>query len=189
MLILLGASNVVRMNTCFPLDCLSLATSGASVSYLPTNPHLKTILKEFLRERRQEIDENDILILLAGTNDFLRGVSINHFKENFRSLLRLCRKHFNKIVLAKIPSIPRLPNRIEDIKHINRWMQSFALNSNNLVIADTFEPFVSPILCSSNIQLKVFEERYWNGKRDGVHLNAEGLFILKCRLLQAVSTF
>lgn len=95
MYVFIGGSQTVRLNRLFPMkNSMSLAVSGASVSQLPTNPWLKGILRDHVKRNPQGYHSNDTLFLLAGTNDFLRGVSVGHFKKNFVALLDFARRNF-----------------------------------------------------------------------------------------------
>lgn len=192
MFILLGASNVVRMISRFGTfqdEFLSLAVSGASVSKLPKNPHLGTILKKFLSQTPRETYVDATLILMAGTNDFVQGVTREKFQKDLECLIRLCRRNFSKIVLGQIPPIPLLPGRLNDIIMINHWMHSLTSDRIDLKIADTFVPFMNRPPFQLRIKLQYFEERYPSGRRDGIHLNETGLFMLKCGLLETAAAF
>lgn len=192
MYVLLGASNCVRMHSNFPIgNCVSLARSGATVSQVQNLPWLKGILEEYLKQYPRGCHKNDVILIVAGTNDMRKNVSHSDFKVHLKSLLRYCTKHFRKIVLGKIPPIPIECDCVnERIVFLNRWLESVAEGRPDLICVDTHRPFLE---ATSTVPCKLFFEKVYHNKFDKegnplvdlLHLNELGLFILKDLLLQA----
>lgn len=193
MYVLLGASNFVRMNKNFRLaNCRSLAVSGATVSPLRNSPWIKGILEEYLEQQPRGIHVNDTLILIGGTNDIRKGVPSLTLQSDFRRLLRLCTRHFGKIVLATIPPIPFFDGDVnERIEELNRWLEDVSSLRPDLILVDCFNPFIDPssgepcIFFFEETYTRRRDERHLEPRTDLVHLNELGLFIMKHLLLEA----
>lgn len=176
----------MRLCKNFPLcDSYSLAVSGASITKLPNNPWLMQILKEHLKTQPSGSFKNDVLFLLGGTNDFRLRVARADVEREYRHLVRLCLKLFKKVILAKVPPIPLLSAEInEEIRLFNDWLSAFVRNRPDVILLNTFDVFMDPTSKTPN--LLCFEKEYFDGRKDLIHLNAFGLFILKCNFLNAM---
>lgn len=186
----------MRMNRRFPLEnSVSLAVSGGAASPLPRNPWLKDVLREYLDQRPRgiHINENDVLFLLAGTNDILRRVSSPELKKSLRSLIELALRNFSKVVVARVPPIPLLSTRANArIDDVNRWLASFCLDPlrvTRITLVDSFSPFLNSN--TGRIKLHLYERYYplrsgRSPRRDLIHLNRKGLRILFRTLMEAL---
>uniref|UniRef100_A0A8D8ZAY6 SGNH hydrolase-type esterase domain-containing protein n=1 Tax=Cacopsylla melanoneura TaxID=428564 RepID=A0A8D8ZAY6_9HEMI len=188
MIVLIGDSIFVRMNKSCPIpDSLSLATSGASVSFLPNNPSFyKLIHTDYFKENPNHNHSNDVLCLLAGTNDFLKSVDVDDVKKSHRKLVNYCLRRFKHIVLCQIPPIPNLPvDRNETIRLFNRWLVTVYAQNPKVTVVNSFHPFLSEHTLPYPL-VRYYELTYPSGKTDLIHLNRDGLLILRNIILSAI---
>lgn len=185
MLVLLGASNLRRMHEAFGsygVPVTSLSVGGATVSPIKQN-NLFNKLTEYLE--RRSCNDGDDIIILGGTNDFLSNVAISEIKKNYRKLVELAADNFNRVILAKVPPIPSLTredNRV--IAEFNEWLKAIgSLNPQCILVAETWDPFVEKGKEYPNMSL--YESYYENGGYDMIHLNKDGLLLLRDVLLKA----
>ncbi|KAI5743326.1 hypothetical protein M8J77_016871 [Diaphorina citri] len=181
MYMLLGDSQFVRMNNNFPFpsDTICLAVSGATVVETETNPWIKGILQQYLAEN-ENLDRSQVTVfVMGGTNDFLRGIDQKEFQVEFKSLLRFVRKKFTKVIVCPPPPIPKLGiDGVKSLKDLNHWFYSLVPTVNTV---DSFSSYMNPSGESPNMSL--FEETFYDGRPDKIHLNEMGLFVLKHMLL------
>uniref|UniRef100_A0A8D8Z664 Uncharacterized protein n=1 Tax=Cacopsylla melanoneura TaxID=428564 RepID=A0A8D8Z664_9HEMI len=106
-----------------PFLSLCLAKSGASITTLPNQPYFYIIHSQYFLVNPAVNHKNDVLILLAGTNDFLKSVNVNAIKQAHKKLVKYCTKRFKHVLLCQIPPIPKLSIEAnENIKLFNMWL-------------------------------------------------------------------
>lgn len=146
MIVLLGDSFFVQMNkTQFIPNSLCLATNGASVTKLLTNPWLYTIIHtNYFHSHPGKDHSQDTLLLLAGTNDFLRNVPLADIKKGHKKTVNYCLRRFNHVVLCQIPPIPLLSLEVnETIRLFNRWLDDVYRTHPRVTVVPSHKPFLS----------------------------------------------
>ncbi|KAF5302369.1 hypothetical protein FQA39_LY10408 [Lamprigera yunnana] len=151
-----------------------------------------------LKERmlKMEYGISKKVLLLIGTNDFLRNTPLHSMCDTYNSIVELLKNECSHIILLTIPPIPLLANYTKywiQLKQFNDFVSSFAKGAytvfNFFFLKSKFlEPTISVIDLASvyisynnTVSLQYFEKTYCNSmnKRDLIHLNKMGFLLLK----------
>jgi len=132
---------------------------------------------------------SDKVILMIGTNDFLRNADISTMCSELGALVRTLQETVTNLVLLTLPPIPKLEMK-QNLHHFklldkyNNFIRSLQ-NGDKLRIAD-----ISPMYISSppykRCRMNLFE-MYFNGpqrRQDMIHLNREGLEVIRKYILE-----
>lgn len=170
--VLLGDSQLVRLGKSWKpnLNVTNLAISGCNVekAWFNFNLFLDDIPKPWYFE-------NSCLVILLGTNDCKHLTSEFSFNRgNYKKIVRVASKIFKQVLICKIPPIPKFPDVLETISNINKWLNGFQ-SLKNVEIIDSFSCFLKS---SGQVDLKFFEQVFFHGKVDLIHLNKKGLMVL-----------
>uniref|UniRef100_A0A8D8T7C9 Uncharacterized protein n=1 Tax=Cacopsylla melanoneura TaxID=428564 RepID=A0A8D8T7C9_9HEMI len=191
MLVLMGDSNFVRLNNECPIpDSLCLAQNEASVTFLPTNPFMYDIIhSNYFNVNPNVNHKNDVLCLLAGTNDFMKGVNVDGLKQSHKKLVKYCSRRFKHIILCQIPPIPKLPVDVnETIRLFNLWLVDVYSQNPLVTVVQSFHPFIAPDHPHPYPLVRFYEMTYPSShSTDLIHLNKDGLLILRNIILSAVA--
>uniref|UniRef100_A0A8D9BE32 Uncharacterized protein n=2 Tax=Cacopsylla melanoneura TaxID=428564 RepID=A0A8D9BE32_9HEMI len=190
MLVLMGDSNFVRLNNECPIpDSLCLAQNEASVTFLPTNPFMYDIIhSNYFNVNPNVNHKNDVLCLLAGTNDFMKGVNVDGLKQSHKKLVKYCSRRFKHIILCQIPPIPKLPVDVnETIRLFNLWLVDVYSQNPLVTVVQSFHPFIAADQSHPYPLVRFFELTSSSNTTDLIHLNRDGLLILQNIILSAVA--
>lgn len=135
-----------------------LAISGSTVAKA-----LETF-SNFCYERGTRFLPSSNLVILLGTNDFLKNGQFNYRQYLDLTLDAASSSFFKKIILIELPPIPRKPFLAEAIHEANNWIASLARkNGMKLIKAPQSVSY------------------------DGVHLDGWGMRLLATSILQLLS--
>lgn len=162
---LLGDSQSVRMyKNCkkelggFVLDT-SCTLSGWNTS------QLRTAVKE-----KAGVLVNNCFIFI-GVNDILKKVPMKDTVNNIKSIIKILHRHHKRILIATLPPILNsISQQEEQIRSLNVHIQSFGTHP-----AVTIVPFHKLFPPFSALKLEYYQQRYYSGRKDNVHLSARGL--------------
>lgn len=175
-LIFLGASNLVRLlkssffqKSFDSQNVVNLCKSGACVA------DGIELLENFIRTEFDPTQSYQIVILL-GTNDLKSPEKFD--RDNYKVILKICRKYFSHIFICKIPPSPKFDS--SRISLINKWLNCFH-SVHEISIVDSFTPFLDKSL--------FFQKFYRNGKTDNVHFSSPGLKLLTSLIRTQVESF
>ncbi|XP_071440445.1 uncharacterized protein [Hetaerina americana] len=124
------------------------------------------------------------VMVLIGTNDFLRRSSFHEMQNDMKSLLNLLAYSSEKVVLLTVPPIPRLentPGHWALWEKYNEWLKTLD-NGTTIKVIDIVPLFM---IKTRTPDLKAFESHMgFGGKRrvDLIHLNRLGLLRLHAEL-------
>lgn len=154
-------------------------------AYFPDNDYVNRgisgqITGEMLGRMQADVIANKpaAMIILAGTNDLARNVSVDTIKNNLQMISELAEAHKIKVILSSILPVsdhhkdanPRFEmTKIrppEKIREINAWMAAFA-KQKGFIYCNYYDQMVD-----SSGQLKA------DLAADGLHPNAEGYKIM-----------
>ncbi|XP_054279675.1 uncharacterized protein LOC128997898 isoform X6 [Macrosteles quadrilineatus] len=128
------------------------------------------------------------IIVMIGTNDFLRNVSVSKMCQELSSLIKTLQKSAKRIILLTLPPIPKLAEEssihYQLLECYNEHIRSLE-NGDTLRIAD-----VSPLYMYSapdeRCRMHLFEQvfkgsspGYAKNRPDLIHLNKSGLEIIQ----------
>lgn len=138
----------------------------------------QTIHELYINLGRKEFQIHDRVLVMIGTNDFLRGRSLDYMILMYSRVVNVLRCKCEKIVLVTIPPIPLLGDD-EDywigFKNFNNFilMQE---NGRDVFVVD----ITNKLLSGNKIKREYFEETYLGSmKPDLVHLNTKGFQLIK----------
>ncbi|MFN0164842.1 MAG: SGNH/GDSL hydrolase family protein [Bryobacteraceae bacterium] len=126
------------------------------------------------------------VVLLAGTNDLARGVSVEAIRNNITVIAELLEKHRIRVLLASVlpvsdyhkevnPRFEQTPRRpAAKIKEINEWMKSFCAG-RGFVYVD----YYSAMMDGGGYLTRDMAD-------DGLHPNAKGYRVMASIVLEAI---
>ncbi|XP_054261543.1 centrosomal protein of 164 kDa isoform X2 [Macrosteles quadrilineatus] len=126
---------------------------------------------------------SDKIILMIGTNDFLRNVNVSRMCEELSALVKTLQKSASNIILLTLPPIPKLAkkntNHFELLDIYNQHIRSLD-NGDSLRIGD-----ISPLYMTcppyQSCRMHLFE-LFFGGpdkRHDLIHLNRLGLEVIR----------
>ncbi|XP_046687260.1 uncharacterized protein LOC124372893 [Homalodisca vitripennis] len=145
-----------------------------------------TDLHKRVKERFYPI--SDKIILMIGTNDFLRNLDVSIMCKELSALIETLQETVSNIVLLTLPPIPKLEKRHSSrhfalLEKYNSYIRGLE-NGDNVRIAD-----VSPLYMSSlpyqKCRMHLFELFFSGPARrpDLIHLNRQGLELIRKYIL------
>lgn len=124
---------------------------------------------------------SSICFLLISINDITSKIPDKIIKRNIRSILTILQDHNKTVLLSTIP--PTLNNaHKQNIRNINVYLQSFhnPPSVQTIYFHRLFPPYTS-------INKQLYEQYYYNGRPDFIHLSPAAFFAL-IRMVQSAVT-
>lgn len=120
--------------------------------------------------------------IFVGTNDLkAEPFSLTEFRQQYLALVRLVRKIYNptSVIIVALPEYPRYERNqtiINRIRSINQFIATLQRPSSTLVIS-----------WLANTPRNFFTLKYYNGRKDLIHLSDQGFEHLVLRIIQFIN--
>lgn len=160
-----------------------LAISGATTTSIL--PDVINVLKKCGRSFKSYVG-----IVWLGTNDVLTE-DVKGFKINYRDIVRICSKKFDRVILVELPPIPRASALFNSVRECNSYIESFQTHKIKVAKINHLFFSVSPPTPNS-VSLEYFEEfmgHARNRRPDGIHLNQDGFILVRDKLKEMLDEF
>lgn len=156
--------------------CIGDSQLNRFCNYSNTDPSL-CLPGRRIREIHQFVKRLDSLpaklIVCVGTNDLRRGVDVQQLLKDFRAFIRHLLRRSTDIILLVTPIIPYLagkPQHLERVRSLRDLACSFVPRLTVLDLGTWNERGL--------VKPHFFEERYFSGKPDNLHLNHKAFAFL-----------
>jgi lysophospholipase L1-like esterase len=130
-------------------------------------------VKNIIKTAPPDLEVNLPTVLFLGTNDILKGVELDHFKNRIKSLLRILRKRYrpSHLFIIALPPYPKLhyqPQTLARIDNINQFLSTLQSTVTHLIRL--------PINIRNAHEF--FQMNYRNGRPDQIHFNNKAFHTL-----------
>ncbi|KAK3933071.1 ADP-ribose glycohydrolase OARD1 [Frankliniella fusca] len=188
----LGDSNMVRFCVRFGLYSQSpLERFPKQLGLCISGQRMKSL--HFLISAGAQLHDN--VIVMIGTNDILQIFRLSQYRTDIKQTLRatffqLCKilsSRCRRVLFVTLPPIPAHAECEEDVHWLNALILKAANHRSNFQVLNTY-----PLFLTANNVIDTSRFEQWMGppgnvRPDGIHLNHQGLSLLKLKLEDHIS--
>lgn len=180
---LVGDSQMVRFGEqVLRLQRLQTPTKSGRIGICVSGQTISELHKR-VRQKFYPIDKK--IVLMIGTNDFLRNAEVSTMCHELSSLVKSLQESASHIVILTLPPVPKLSFREDHWTKLEKYNKHILSldNGKNIIVGD-----ISPLFYSASIKrcrLNLFE-LYFSGptrRKDMIHLNYRGLQLIRNYIL------
>lgn len=183
---LVGDSQMVRFGEqVLGLQRLQTPTKSARIGICVSGQTISELHRR-VRQKFYPIDKK--IVLMIGTNDFLRNAEVSTMCHELSSLVKSLQESASNIVILTLPPVPKLSFREDHWTKLDKYNKHILSldNGKSIMVGD-----ISPLFYSVSLKrcrLNLFE-LYFSGptrRKDLIHLNFKGLQLIRNYILDYI---